>query len=304
MWKKTGLLLEAPPQHSHAALPFAHAIGGDAYKLYFSSRDAQSRSHTFCADMRITAHVPAVNAASLTPILAPGDLGTFDDSGAMPSWVVSDGPTQHLYYTGWSLGKTVPFYTYIGLATDNGKGFTRHSRAPVMAHSPIDPYMLNSPCVLRENGIWKMWYVSGTQWKQTPEGPAHSYLIRYAQSPDGIHWTAREEPCIAYQSEGEYAIARPCVVPVEGGYLMWYSTRGQSYRLGFAASRDGLHWQRFDHLAGMDVSQNGWDSEMIAFAHVFKTASGWCMLYNGNGYGKTGIGAATAPTLPTIAELL
>ena len=44
--------------------------------------------------------------------------------------------------------------------------------------------------------------------------------------------------------------------------------------------------------AGIDVSASGWDSEMIAYPYVFAHEGDYYMLYNGNGYGKTGIGLA------------
>jgi hypothetical protein len=65
-----------------------------------------------------------------------------------------------------------------------------------------------------------------------------------------------------------------------------------AYRAGYATSRDGLTWERRDAEAGIDVSDDGWDSEMIAYPHVFEHAGRTYMLYNGNGYGKTGIGLA------------
>ena len=43
---------------------------------------------------------------------------------------------------------------------------------------------------------------------------------------------------------------------------------------------------------GMDVSPNGWDSEMICYPYVFDHGRNRYMLYNGNGYGKTGFGLA------------
>jgi len=40
------------------------------------------------------------------------------------------------------------------------------------------------------------------------------------------------------------------------------------------------------------VSEAGWDSEMICYPHVFEHNGEKHMLYNGNGYGKSGIGLA------------
>lgn len=73
---------------------------------------------------------------------------------------------------------------------------------------------------------------------------------------------------------------------------MWYSRRGTSYRIGYAESADGLSWRRLDHQDGIEVSDSGWDSEMIAYAYVFDAEGERYMLYNGNGYGATGIGLA------------
>ena len=73
---------------------------------------------------------------------------------------------------------------------------------------------------------------------------------------------------------------------------MWYSCRGSAYRIGYAESNDGLEWERKDEEAGIDVSQDGWDSEMIEYPCVFQHGGSWYMLYNGNGYGASGIGLA------------
>ena len=83
------------------------------------------------------------------------------------------------------------------------------------------------------------------------------------------------------------------MVKEKNGYRMWYSYRGKSYRIGYAESKDGLDWTRKDDEVELDVSSKGWDSEMIEYPFVFDHQGKRYMLYNGNGYGKTGIGLAT-----------
>ena len=73
---------------------------------------------------------------------------------------------------------------------------------------------------------------------------------------------------------------------------MWYSYRGKNYRIGYAESADGLHWTRKDSEAGITVSRSGWDSKMIEYPFVFDDNENRYLLYNGNDYGKTGIGLA------------
>ena len=50
--------------------------------------------------------------------------------------------------------------------------------------------------------------------------------------------------------------------------------------------------RRLDEDVGIDVALSGWDSEMIEYAFLHKCAMGEFMLYNGNGFGKTGLGIA------------
>ena len=76
---------------------------------------------------------------------------------------------------------------------------------------------------------------------------------------------------------------------------MWYSHRGESYKIGFAISTDGIHWERKDHLVGLDRSETGWDSEMLCYAYVFRHKDHLYMLYNGNDYGSAGLGLAKLP---------
>jgi len=78
----------------------------------------------------------------------------------------------------------------------------------------------------------------------------------------------------------------------DGLYKMWYSHRGQSYRIGYAESANGIEWERKDAHSGIDVSESGWDSEMIEYPYVFENEGTHYMLYNGDGYGRTGIGLA------------
>lgn len=192
------------------------------------------------------------------------------------------------------MGVTIPFYFYVGLADseDRGKSSERISRAPILERNNCDPFLTASPRVIIENGIWRMWYVSCVGWEIENGKLKHYYHIRYAESKDAINRERRGIVCIDFKSKDEYAIARPCVIKKYGIYKMWYSHKGKSYRMGYAESTDGVVWKRKDEEAGIDVSESGWDSEMIEYAFVFSHKDKKYMLYNVNDYGKTGFGYA------------
>src|SRR5581483_8683400 len=120
------------------------------------------------------------------------------------------------------------------VSEDGGASFQKTSEAPVLGRNDTDPYLAASPCVLIEDGVWRMWYVSGVKWVMENGRPKHYYHIRHAESADGIRWTSPRHVCIDFQSPDEYAIARPWVVKCSGGYRMWYCCRGSAYRMGYA----------------------------------------------------------------------
>lgn len=273
-------------------VPFVRAAGDDL-ELLFSSRDADGRSSTGRARLRVRRAGAEVHVEQ-APIIGPGALGAFDDSGAMGSCLVRHEGREHLFYIGWARGVTVPFVTSIGSAVsdDGGTSFQRVSRAPVVGRSNADPYLATSPWVLVEDGLWRMWYASGVRWQATPAGPKHFYRIVYAESPDGLTWTPTGRVCIDFAGEDEYAIARPCVVRDEVGYRMWFSCRGSAYRIGYAESDDGLRWRRDDDRAGLGPGGDGWESSSVEYPCVFDRDGERWMLYNGDGYGATGVGLA------------
>ena len=79
-------------------------------------------------------------------------------------------------------------------------------------------------------------------------------------------------------------------------YFSMYSTdyRGKErgYRIGYASSSDLLNWKREDEKAGITVSDEGWDSEMVSYPHVFELDGEIYMLYLGNQVGRNGFGLA------------
>ena len=70
---------------------------------------------------------------------------------------------------------------------------------------------------------------------------------------------------------------------------MWYSYKGNDYRIGYAESNDGINWERMDNKVSLDVSLDGKDSEMIGITHMLKYEHRMFSVYNGNNYGIEGV---------------
>lgn len=296
-WAKRGLIFDPRRSNtwfvSHAALPVAWMLNGKSCRVYFSGRDREGRAQVGYFEFD-PADAGLVTVLSDSAVICSGDLGTFDDRGTTSSCIVEQPGRLYQYYTGWNLGVTVPFYYGIGLAIsdDAGKHFRKISTGPVLGRNAMDPYFCASPSILIEGGVWRMWYVSGLRWAIEGGKAKHYYHIKYAESKDGIEWHPTGKVCIDFKSADEYAIGRPCVLREQGIYRMWYCYRGSKYRIGYAESHNGLNWERIDEKVGIDTSDSGWDSEELAYPFLFHMNGQLWMLYNGNGYGQTGIGLA------------
>jgi hypothetical protein len=92
----------------------------------------------------------------------------------------------------------------------------------------------------------------------------------------------------------------PDVFFKNGKYHMFFSykysydfrNRERGYRIGYAFSYDLFSWTRNDSVAGIDISDSGWDSEMVSYPHILELDGKTYMFYIGNGVGKEGFGIA------------
>lgn len=304
-WNKKGVIFAPDRDYewmvSHASVPVVDEARAGVLRVYFGTRDGDGRSQVAYIEVE-AARPENVLYVHDQPLLPLGRAGTFDDSGIMPSWIVNYESRKHLYYIGWNVKVAVPYHLAIGLATsaDGGRSFQKISEGPLLDRSVDEPFFNTAPCVLHEDDRWRMWYVSCTGWESTNDRLEPRYHVRYAESADGIKWRRTNHVCIDYDDRTG-AIGRPCVYKEDGRYKMLYSYRGvrdyrtdpaQSYRLGYADSADGLDWTRRDEDAGIERSASGWDSEMMEYCYFYRHQDRSYLFYNGNGFGRTGIGYA------------
>lgn len=306
-WDKKGLIYKPSGKiewsQTHAQVPVADYIEDQGIiKVYFSTRDGQGRSLPSYAILDCD-DPKKVLEISQTPILSLGEAGCFDDCGVMPSWITNNGEQKYLYYIGWNVRNTIPYHNSVGLAIseDGGSTFTKFSNGPLWDRDYNEPHYSGTSCVINDEGIWKNWYLSCTEWREVGGKVEPRYHLKYAESSDGINWVRNGHVAIDYRSEDEAGIVKASVIKEDDYYYMWFSFRNfnnyrtdksNSYRIGLAISKDGKRWDRIDQNGGLDVSADGWDSLMVEYPHVIKVKNKILMFYNGNGFGASGFGYA------------
>lgn len=298
-WEKLGLIIAPNPDlywmATYAGPTFALVQESSSIvDLYVSGRDTQNRSRI--GRVQFDIEKKAVISITSEPVLSLGERGTFDENGTSYPYLLKNGDELSMYFTGWIPGILVPFMNDPGLANSkDGLLFNRISKAPIMPKTDTEYLGIGSMCVIQDEGKYKMWYTCFDHWGEGEGDHKHYYHIKYAESTDGINWVRNNVVCITFKDGTEYAIAKPCVLKIKGIYHMWFSYRGPHYLIGYATSTDGKTWTRKDDQVGIAPSASGWDQEMICYGHVIPIKDHLYMFYNGNGFGKSGLGWAKLP---------
>lgn len=283
---------------SHAQNPIPLHIKDDIFRVYFGSRDENGHARPFfiTLDLKDPSSIIDVN---VQPVIELGKIGSFDENGIIiTSFLPIDGKLW-IYYIGFPRSAMDLYAANSGLAIsdDGGISASKMYDGPIKSQNKSEPYFSTVQWVIHDDGLYKMWCVSGERWdKQKDDKLKHYYNIKYSESENGIDWTEGIN-AINFENKYEYAFGKPCVIKDgKNDYKMWYSYRAQkgidAYRIGYAVSTDGLNWVRKDSEVGIDVSDSGWDDSMISYCTVFDHKDKRYMLYNGNYYGKTGFGLA------------
>lgn len=297
-WIKQGLLFTSehfPAWGNHAALqPTPLKLDDHTVRVFCGLRDDAGISRIGYADVAVSGNTLQVVGVSDQPVLDIGQPGAFDDNGVVPCAVSRTGDEIRLYYAGYQLVRRVRFIAFSGLAVsrDGGSSFERFSRTPVLERTHDEFLFRAVHSIFEDEGKWKAWYGGGSEFMEHGGRTLPVYDIRYMESPDGIRFPDKGQTVIGNEP-GEHRVGRPFVVKQGGAYLMFFgaSTPDVQYRLAFARSDDGVHWERMPDM-GLSYAPDDFDSQMSAYPSVVALGGYTFLLYNGNEYGKMGFGYA------------
>ncbi|KAB2325482.1 hypothetical protein F8A86_00245 [Betaproteobacteria bacterium SCN1] len=311
-WTKLGRIFDPtaerprPWMQAYAQCPTPFLYDADTVRVYFATRpprgtDLQYVAYPGYVDLaRNDLH--RVTRIAADPLLPLGGPGAFDEFGLMPSAVVRHGDAVHLYYTGWSRMASVPYTTAIGLAIshDGGDTFRKVGEGPLLGLTLNEPYLVNSPTVRIVEGVWHLWYMTGLGWLPNEGAPEAVFRIAHATSADGIHWQRDGRTIIPPHHADECQdLFQP--FRLDGRWhavFAWRRALGfrtdpaAMYRLGYAWSDDLVHWTRDDAQAGLTVSDDGWDAQMLCSTQAIELDGRILLFYCGNTFGREGFGIA------------
>lgn len=301
-WRKLGVVWRADGQQpwaiSHATIPTPLVIDEQTIRVFVSCLDDKGRGRPTYVDVAANDPTRILGGAS-GPLLELGEPGAFDDNGVVATSVVQVEPdTLYMYYAGFELCTHIRYRIFTGLAIsrDAGRTFTRYSRVPILDRTDSERFFRCGSFVVFDEGVFKLWYIAGSEWITINGKSLPVYDLRYQVSKDGIHWEATGQRSMEISGEDEHGFGRPWVVRRGSqDYQLYYSIRRKSlaaYRLGYAESADGVNWVRKDESLGLDVSPGEFDSAAIMYSSVVTVNGRKFCFYNGNDFGAQGFGVA------------
>ena len=201
-------------------------------------------------------------------ILGPGNDGNFDDSGVMPSCVLSH-EGNYLFYTGWHLRKSVPYSQAIGVCSlKDDETAIRLFEGPILSQNKYAPTLVNSGFAYAENNKINMIYCAGTHWHKNKP----CYHLRQAEAEKNFNF--HDVKPILKTSQDD-AISR-CVI--------------HHNTLYFSKKEPDTNYQIYSFNKKVEISHDSWDNQMKCYPYVFSVKNKTYMMYNGNNYGDSGIG--------------
>jgi len=194
-------------------------------------------------------------AYELNPILGPGKPGEMDEIGAFSPSVLIHENVFYLFYSGLEKNGKIS----IGLATsEDGFHFEKYEKNPLLdpRENRFDSYHVSAAVVIREDSIWVLYYNAAETALFSPGPYIGMATSRELTGP----WKRTDEPVLVrgHRSEwdGGYIFPNSILKMDDGSYRLYY-TAGPGYpgiesQIGFATSRDGINWTKYNDPSTTD----------------------------------------------------
>lgn len=295
-WEKIGLVYSLKNTNneylnSHASNPTAIEINDGIFRVFFSARDSRNRSSVsaFDIDMRT---FKVVNEFD-TPLFKYDSNSVFYPDGISCSSIYKVGNKQYLTFMGWVNKKNEHWRGLIGrVELGENLSILENTSEILLNLNSLDKISLSYPFIIYENNLYTMYYGSTINWNYENNEMLH--VINYAESLDGKNFIPKGL-AFPYIPGVAQAFSRPAILVQNSDKHAWFSYRGgngDKYKIGYAHSKKNSPWNLALNTNTISTSNEGWDCEMVEYPFVYKFEEEIFMLYNGNNYGKSGIGLA------------
>ena len=226
--------------------PYVQLAKGE-YRMDFSYREGGACAVAFSSD-GISFGEPRVT-------LTPNEESGWETRVNRNCVIFANG-AYRMWYTGQANGRS-----RIGYAeSDDGFNFKRLPHPVLIPEEEYEGESVMNPCVIYEDGIYKMWYSAGENYEPN--------VICYAESTDGIKWTKTvNNPILEKNTDNRFESDRVggCqVIRYKDEYLIFYIGYSDIHTacICLARSKDGVGgFERYFNNPILTPTKDSWDSD-------------------------------------------
>ena len=285
------LINKAPSELLYFANPLIVTMENNKARIFFNSRINNNISIINSIDIELRDFSPVLD--SIRVQVAAKELSGFCSNGLSLGSIYMGKEQYSVTTMGWIDIPPEHWYGTIGkIEMDTEFNLIPKSLTEWFPLDSEDVISLSYPAVYNCEGVLKMWYGSTLTWDAGNGEMIH--ILKEKISTDAINFQQTGR-ILDFNLNEAQAFSRPSILEISGRALMAYSYRGasSSYRIGFVWLDD---LSTASHLGGLPSflpSKNSWEAKMVEYPFLFTFNSVIYMLYNGNDFGKTGIGIVT-----------
>jgi hypothetical protein len=293
-----------PAGFTHLSGPYGIHFNG-VLRVFFTSRKVSGQSFLesvpFFIDLDPTTYEALSPAIQVT--YPKAELGSYRIHGVFPLSVFDIGAGALLGLpTGWRRHSGIDVETGIGewLSLDGGKSWVEFGVGPKFSAVNDEPFLVCDAGYLEFQGEHFLAYAFGLSWRPDKEGePQRRYVISVVRASDfGKLQNGQAKESIPKASALEVQ-AFPHLSISNNEMRMFFCFRSEfdfrsgdnnSYKLALATSSDGKNWSR--DAESLDIEYGEGAEEMQCYPSFVRNKDCGLLLFNGDGFGRTGIFAA------------
>ena len=278
------------PMRSHMSNPTPFYLGRAKLRIFFSSRNEQNKSSVcfFDVDMR---RLEIINSEVNILLNINNHENCFFSDGVSLGNIFNKENKYFLSFMGWDLSDKKPWKGTVGVAEiDPYKpSILCLPEVPTIDTLNGSDSSLSYPTIKVIGDELYIWY--GNTVKKNAGNGEMLHTIHLSVLKEG-NVVRHKGQVIDYLINESQAFSRPSIIEHHGMLNMFYSVRGadSNYQINRSISSDGLLWKKADfHMVG---AADPAESDMQCYPYVTCLEDDIYLFYNGNNYGRSGIGLA------------
>jgi hypothetical protein len=276
----------------YSSHPVVTQIEQSLFRIYFSNRDLKNRSFISFIDYDIEKKriVKQHNG------IANPKKNSFYENGITLGCYLKEGEKNYLYFMGWN--KTEVNENWRGeigvIELDSEMNIKNILDTPIIKISPNDPISISYPCIFKRDHKFIMIYGS-TQNLEKRNDLEMVHKLKVAKSDDGLIWETSNS-YIEFDGLNPNIISRPNIFQKNQKTYMLFSykiSQLDKYKIGIAESDNGIYWKNSGELhfiKPVSGTNETWDNESKEYPYSFNFEGNLYFAYNGNEYGRSGLG--------------